>query len=84
MAILNPHRVVVAGPGLSASNIIQPALLAGVEEGVIEELRKNVAITFVPFETDMILRGTLDALLKDVDSEVTAFSLAAASHVAVL
>jgi predicted NBD/HSP70 family sugar kinase len=71
IAILNPHRVVIAGPGLSASKIIQPALLAGVADGVIEELRKNVAVEFVHFETDMILRGTIDALLREVDGAFT-------------
>ncbi len=79
IAILNPHRIVIAGPGLSASHIIKPAILAGVADGVIEELRRNVAIEFVPFETDMILRGTIDALLRDVDGEVTAHSSAGAS-----
>ena len=73
IAILNPHRVVIAGPGLSASDVIQPALLAGVSDGVIEELHKNVVIEFVPFDTDMILRGTIAALLRDVDGEATAF-----------
>jgi hypothetical protein len=44
----------------------------GVVAGVIEELRKNVAIEFVPFETDMILRGTIAALLKAVDGDMAA------------
>ena len=83
IAILNPHRVVIAGPGLSASTIIEPALLAGLQDGVIEELRKNVSIEFVHFETDMILRGTIAALLRDVDGEVTAFPAAGPAALAV-
>ncbi len=76
MAILNPDRIVIAGPGLSASQIIEPSLHRGIEAGVIEELRRNVAIEFVPYETDMILRGTIAALLRGVDVEITAMGLA--------
>ena len=72
IAILNPDRIVIAGPGLNASQIIEPSLHRGVVAGVIEELRRNVAIEFVPFETDMILRGTIAALLKAVDGDITA------------
>ena len=77
IAILNPNRVVIAGPGLSASTIIEPSLREGIASGVIEELRKNVSIEFVPFETDMILRGTIDALLRAVDGDITAHTQSA-------
>jgi predicted NBD/HSP70 family sugar kinase len=76
IAILNPDRIVIAGPGLNASQIIEPSLHRGVVVGVIEELRRNVVIEFVPFETDMILRGTIAALLRSVDGEMTAQGLA--------
>jgi predicted NBD/HSP70 family sugar kinase len=76
IAILNPDRIVIAGPGLYASQIIEPSLHRGVVAGVIEELRRNVVIEFVPFETDMILRGTIAALLKAVDGDITAQGLA--------
>jgi predicted NBD/HSP70 family sugar kinase len=76
IAILNPHRVVIAGPGLNASQIIEPSLRRGLVAGVIEELRSSVVIEFVPFETDMILRGTIAALLKEVDGDITAHGLA--------
>jgi predicted NBD/HSP70 family sugar kinase len=76
IAILNPDRIVIAGPGLNASQIIEPSLHRGVVAGVIEELRRNVVIEFVPFETDMILRGTIAAMLKAVDGDITAQGLA--------
>jgi predicted NBD/HSP70 family sugar kinase len=76
IAILNPNRIVIAGPGLNASQIIEPSLHRGVVAGVIEELRRNVVIEFVPFETDMILRGTIAALLKAVDGDITSQGLA--------
>ena len=72
IAILNPDRIVIAGPGLNAAQIIEPSLHRGVVAGVIEELRKNVSIEFVPFETDMILRGNIAALLKAVDGDMAA------------
>lgn len=72
IAILNPDRIVIAGPGLNASQIIEPSLHRGVVAGVIEELRRNVMIEFAPFETDMILRGTIAALLRAVDGDITA------------
>jgi hypothetical protein len=56
-----------------------------VVAGVIEELRKNVSVEFVPFETDMILRGTIAALLKAVDGDMAAHGgsqAARAEHVA--
>ncbi len=76
IAILNPDRIVIAGPGLNASKIIEPSLQRGLVAGVIEELRRNVVIEFVPFETDMILRGTIAALLKAVDGDITSQGLA--------
>ncbi len=81
IAILNPDRIIIAGPGLYASQIIEPSLHRGVEVGVIEELRRNVAIEFVPFETDMILRGTIAALLKAVDGDIAAQGVALRSGV---
>jgi predicted NBD/HSP70 family sugar kinase len=77
IALLNPNRIVVAGPGLSASHIIEPSLLRGVEVGVIEELRRGVAIEFASFETDMILTGTIAALLRAMDGDITSAGLAA-------
>ncbi len=76
IAILNPDRIIIAGPGLNASQIIEPSLHKGVVAGVIEELRRNVIIEFVPFETDMILRGTIAAMLRAVDGDITAQGLA--------
>jgi predicted NBD/HSP70 family sugar kinase len=72
IALLNPDRVVVAGPGLDAQALIEPALRRAVEESVVEELRRGVAIEIVPVETDLILRGTTAALLRDVDGDMTA------------
>jgi predicted NBD/HSP70 family sugar kinase len=77
IALLNPDRIIIAGPGLSASQILEPSLHRGVMAGVIEELRRGVTIEFVPFDTDMILNGTIAALLRAVDGEITSAGLVA-------
>jgi predicted NBD/HSP70 family sugar kinase len=72
IALLNPDRIVVAGPGLWARELIEPAMRRAVEESVVEELRRGVAIEVVPVETDLILRGTTAALLRAVDGDMSA------------
>jgi predicted NBD/HSP70 family sugar kinase len=75
IALLNPDRVIIAGPGLSASHMLEPSLHRGIAAGVIEELRRNVGISFVPFGADMILTGTIAALLRAVDGDITSTGL---------
>lgn len=72
IALLNPERIVVAGPGLWAKQLIEPAMRRAVEESVVAELRRGVAIEVVPVETDLILRGTTAALLRAVDGDMSA------------
>jgi predicted NBD/HSP70 family sugar kinase len=72
VSVLNPHRIIIAGPGLNAAHIIKPALQQGFANGLIEEIRRNVSIELISFETDMILRGTIAALLKNVDADLAA------------
>jgi predicted NBD/HSP70 family sugar kinase len=71
IAILNPDRVVLSGPGLDAQQLIEPALRQAVEDSLVAELRRNVEIEVVPVETDLILRGTTAALLREVDGDMT-------------
>lgn len=72
IAILNPDRVVIAGPGLTASEFVEPAMRQAIIDGVVEELRRNVAIEYVSFSTDMIISGTITALLRTLDRDVFA------------
>jgi predicted NBD/HSP70 family sugar kinase len=76
IALLNPDRIVLAGPGLDAQRLIEPALRRAVDDSVVEELRRGVAIEVVPVETDLILRGTTAALLRAVDGDVSAMGSA--------
>ena len=73
IALLNPNRIVLAGPGTRALDLIEPALRAAIEEGVVDELRRDVKIETVPIHTDMIIIGTIGAALRQLDSEIFAF-----------
>jgi predicted NBD/HSP70 family sugar kinase len=73
IALLNPDRIVLAGPGTRALDLIEPALRAAIEEGVVDELRRDVKIETIPIHKDMIITGTIGAALRHLDSEIFAF-----------
>ena len=70
IALLNPDRIVLAGPGTSALDLIEPALRAALSDGVVEALRAQVKIESAPIATDMIITGTIAATLRRLDSEI--------------
>jgi predicted NBD/HSP70 family sugar kinase len=72
IAILNPDRIVLAGPGTLAFDLIEPALRQAIDEAVVSELRSHVKIESIAIDTDMIIAGTIDATLRFLDSEVSA------------
>ncbi len=72
IALLSPSRIVLAGPGTRAIELIEPHLRRAIEDGVVEELRRNVEIEVVPIHTDMIIKGTIDSALRHLDREVFA------------
>ena len=55
IAILTPTRIVLAGPGTRAMELIAPHLHRAIEEGMVDELRRNLEIETVPIGTDMIM-----------------------------
>ena len=77
IALLSPQRIVLAGPGTRAIALIEPYLRRAIEDGVVDELRRNVEIEVVPIHTDMIIKGTIDGALRQVDREVFAYGPAA-------
>lgn len=79
ISILNPDRIVLAGPGLQTSELLETAMRLALEASVVEVLRRDVVIEQVRFSDDMILRGTIDSLLRAVDREV--FAAAPSSQV---
>jgi predicted NBD/HSP70 family sugar kinase len=72
IALLNPGRIVLAGPGTRAMDLIDPHLKAAIAAGVVDELRRNVEIETVPIDTDMIIKGTIDGALRRLDMDVFA------------
>ena len=78
IALLNPDRIVISGPGIRAFDLVEPALKTAIAEGVVPALRQNLKIEILPMDHDMIMTGTIDKLLHDLDREV----FAKADHVA--
>ena len=72
IALLNPDRIVLAGAGTRALDLIEPSLRAAIEEGVVAELRNNLKIETLPVGKDMIIGGTIDAGMRRLDWEVYA------------
>lgn len=72
IAVLNPDRIVLAGPGLQTAELMEKAMREALEDSVVDVLRRDVAIEQVRFSDDMIVRGTVDALLRTLDREVFA------------
>lgn len=72
IAILSLSRIVLAGPGTRAMELIGPHLRRALEDGVVEDLRRNVEVEVLPIHTDMIIKGTIDHALRQVDRDVLA------------
>ncbi len=72
IAIVNPQRVVIAGPGLDASQFTEPATRRALADALVDELRHDVLIEYTSFSTDMIIKGTTTALLREIDSQIFA------------
>lgn len=70
IALLNPTRIILAGPGTEAMPLIEPHLLRAIDDGVVDELRRNLEISVVPIDTDMIIVGTVNSALRSLDAEV--------------
>jgi predicted NBD/HSP70 family sugar kinase len=71
-ALLNPTRILLSGPGTHAIELIRPHLMQAIEDGVVAELRQNLVVNTVPIDTDMIIKGTIDSALRELDREVFA------------
>ncbi len=72
IALLNPDRIVISGPGTAAFDLMVGAMHQALEEGVVAELRQNITIEAIPINHDMIITGTIQALLHELDRDVFA------------
>jgi predicted NBD/HSP70 family sugar kinase len=81
MALLSPSRIALAGPGTGAIELIEPHLRRAIEDGLVDELRRNVEIEVVPIHTDMIIEGTIDGALRHLDREIFAYGPPGKRHI---
>jgi predicted NBD/HSP70 family sugar kinase len=72
IALLNPDRIVISGPGTAAFDLMEGAMHQALEEAVVAELRQDITIEAIPINHDMIITGTIQALLHELDSDVFA------------
>ena len=72
IALINPQRVVLAGPGTRAYDLMKDSMGEALRRGLVHDLRKNVDFEVVPFGKDMIATGTLVETLRHLDREVFA------------
>ena len=72
IALINPQRVVLAGPGTRAYDLMKDSVGEALRRGLVHDLRKNVDFEVVPFGRDMIVTGTLVETLRHLDREVFA------------
>lgn len=72
IALINPQRVVLAGPGTRAYGLMKDSLEEALRRGLVHDLRKNVEFEVVPYGKDMITTGTLVETLRHLDRDVYA------------
>jgi predicted NBD/HSP70 family sugar kinase len=72
IALINPQRVVLAGPGTRAYDLMKDCIWEALRRGLVHDLRKYVEFEVVPYGKDMITTGTLVETLRHLDRDVFA------------
>ncbi len=72
IALINPQRVVLAGPGTRAYGLMKESVGEALRRGIVHDLRMNVEFEIVPYGKDMITTGTLVETLRHLDRHVFA------------
>ena len=72
IALINPQRVVLAGPGTRAYDLMKDCIWEALRRGLVNDLRKYVEFEVVPYGNDMITTGTLVEALRHLDRDVFA------------
>lgn len=70
MALINPNRIVFTGASTRAFPLIEPAMHAGIEAALVEDLRRFTVFETLPFDRDMILTGLVADALARLDRDV--------------
>ena len=69
-AILTPSPIILTGAGIVAYPFMEAGLRQGLEEALVEDLRKTVHIEPVDWEEDLIVHGTLAQAMRRFDFEM--------------
>jgi predicted NBD/HSP70 family sugar kinase len=72
IALINPSRVALAGPGTRAFVHMEAAMHEAIGRALVHDLRKDVTFEVMPHEEDMIVSGTLMETLNHLDRDVFA------------
>ena len=72
IALINPQRVVLAGPGTRGYGLMKDCIWEALRRGLVHDLRKYVEFEVVPYGKDMITTGTLVETLRHLDRDVFA------------
>jgi predicted NBD/HSP70 family sugar kinase len=67
IALINPSRVVFAGPGTRAFHFMEKGLHEALERGLVHDLRREATFEVMPHDDDMIISGTLMETLQHLD-----------------
>jgi predicted NBD/HSP70 family sugar kinase len=72
IALFNPDRVILAGPGMKAAPFLEAGIARGLDHALVDALRATAKIEYAPFDPEIILQGVVSSLLASVDAEVFA------------
>ncbi len=77
MAIVNPSRIVFTGASARAFSLIETGMRSGLEDALVEALRRNTVIETRPFDQDLVVAGLVADALGRLDRDVFALPEAA-------
>lgn len=69
-AILSPSPIILTGAGIVAYPHMEAGVRKGLEDALVEDLRKSVHIEPVDWEEDLIVHGTLAQAMRRFDFEM--------------
>lgn len=67
IALLGLEKVIISGPGSRAYHLIEPGLLANLEDSLVSDLRAETSIEHARWDEDMTLKGVIVLALETID-----------------
>lgn len=72
VALINPRRLVITGPGVRAFPLMRAGLADGLSAALVDDLRRETEVEVVPWDHDIVMDGTLASLFQHLDRSVFA------------